>query len=197
MILHLKNIFNTLCRKASQKLHALSRISQYLSQHKKRILFKTFIMSQFNYCPLVWMCHSRGLNNKITNIHIKALRTVYQDNSNLQDLLQKGKSVSIHMKNLQYLATGIYKVENWLSPEISKEVFIFQENENYNLTSSTQLTNRNIHTAHFGTGTITNVVPKILKLVLDDIKNASLLFSNLGLKHGTLTNAFVDLVKCL
>ena len=60
---------NTLCRKASQKLHALSRISQYLSQHKKRILFKTFIMSQFNYCPLVWMCHSRGLNNKINNIH--------------------------------------------------------------------------------------------------------------------------------
>ena len=36
---------NTLCRKASQKLHALSRISQYLSQHKKRILFKTFITS--------------------------------------------------------------------------------------------------------------------------------------------------------
>ena len=48
MILHLKNIFNTLCRKASQKLHALSRISQYLSQHKKQILFKTFVMSQ-NY----------------------------------------------------------------------------------------------------------------------------------------------------
>ena len=36
---------NTLCRKTSQKMHALSRMSQYLSQHKKRILFKTFIMS--------------------------------------------------------------------------------------------------------------------------------------------------------
>ena len=34
---------NMLCRKASQKLHALSRISQHLSEHKKRILFKTFI----------------------------------------------------------------------------------------------------------------------------------------------------------
>ena len=30
---------DTLCLKASQKLHALSRISQCLSQHKKRILF--------------------------------------------------------------------------------------------------------------------------------------------------------------
>ena len=117
---------NMLCRKASQKLHALSRISQYLSQHKKRILFKTFIMSQFNYCPLVWMCHSRGLNNKINNIHKRALRIVHQDKkSNLQDLLQKDKSVSIHIKNIQYLATEICKVKNSLSPEIMKAVVTF------------------------------------------------------------------------
>ena len=53
----------TLLRKASQKLHVMSRISQYLSQHKKRILFKVFITSQFKYCLLVWMCHNIGLNN--------------------------------------------------------------------------------------------------------------------------------------
>ena len=46
-----------------------------------------------------------------------------------------------------------------------KDVFIFQENENYNLRSDTNLTNRNIHRAHFGTGTITNLEPKIWKLV--------------------------------
>ena len=44
---------NSLCRKSSQKLYALSRISQYLSPNKERILFKTFATSQFNYCPLV------------------------------------------------------------------------------------------------------------------------------------------------
>ena len=109
-------------------------------------------MSQINYCPLVWMCHSRALNDEINNIHKIALRIVYQEKKpNLQDLLQKDKSVSIHMKNLQYLATEIYKVKNCLSPEIMKEVFIFQENENYNLGSGTHLMNRNIHTAHFGT----------------------------------------------
>ena len=169
-----KEHINTLCRKASQKLHALSRISQYLSEHKNRILFKTFTMSQFNYCPLVWMCHSRGFNNKINNIHRRALKMVYQDKkSNLQVLLQKDNSVSIHMKNLQYLATEIYKVKSSLSPEIMKEIFIFQENENYNLRSGTHLMNRNIHTAHFGTDTITNLGPKIWKIVPDEIKNVS------------------------
>ena len=39
---------NSLCRKSSQKLHALSRISQYLPPDKKRILFKTFVTSQFS-----------------------------------------------------------------------------------------------------------------------------------------------------
>ena len=113
-------------------------------------------MSQLNYCPLVWMCQSRCLNNKINNIHKRGLRIVYHDKkSNLQDLLQKDNSVSIHMKNLKYLATEIYKVRNCLSPEIMKEVFIFQENQNYNLRSGTHLMYRNIHIAHFGTDTIT------------------------------------------
>ena len=114
------------------------------------------------------MCYSRSLNNKINNIHNRALRIVYQDKkSNLQDVLQKGKSVSIHMKNLQYLATEIYTVKNCLSPKIMKEVFILQENENYNLRSGRHLTNRNIHVAHFENDTITNLGPKIWKLVPD------------------------------
>ena len=99
---------------------------------------------------------------------------MYQDKeSNLQDLLQKNNSVSIRMKNLQYLATEIYKVKNTLSPEIMKEVFIFQENGNYNLRSGTHLMNKNIDTAHFGTDTIINLGPKIWKLVPDEMKNAS------------------------
>ena len=47
-----------LCKRDNQKLHALVRISKY-----------SFIQSQFNYCPLVWMCHNRTLNNKINKLH--------------------------------------------------------------------------------------------------------------------------------
>ena len=73
---------------------------------KNWILFKTFITLQFNDCPLVWMFHSRGLNNKLNNIHTRALRKVFQDKESiLQDLLQKNNFVSLHMKNLQYLVT--------------------------------------------------------------------------------------------
>ena len=77
------------------------------------------------------------------------------------------------MKNLQYLATEIYKVKNGFSLEIMKEVF--QKNENYNLRRDTHITNRNIHTAHFITDTITNLGPKLLKLVPGKIKTVLLL----------------------
>ena len=67
---------NRICCKASRKFQVLPRIAKYISEDKKRMLFKSFIISQFSYCPIVWMCHGKGLNNKINNIHERALRIV-------------------------------------------------------------------------------------------------------------------------
>ena len=52
-----------------------------------------FITSQFSYCALVWMSHSKTMNNRINKIHEKALRLVYKDETNLSfdDLLKKGQ----------------------------------------------------------------------------------------------------------
>ena len=44
-----------LCKKASQKVHALSRVCHYMTISQRRIIMKAFIESQFGYCPLVWM----------------------------------------------------------------------------------------------------------------------------------------------
>ena len=53
---------------------------------------------------------------------------MYQDKkSNLQDLLKKDKSASIHMKTLQYLAIEIYKVQNGLFLEIMKEILFLRK----------------------------------------------------------------------
>ena len=45
---------NNLCKKASQKLNALARISGYINLQKRRVIMKSFITSQFGYCPLSW-----------------------------------------------------------------------------------------------------------------------------------------------
>ena len=69
------------------------------------MLSKFFIISRLNYCPIVWMCHSRDLNNKIKNIHERTFGIVYQNKKfSLETLLKCDKSMSIHMNNLQYEA---------------------------------------------------------------------------------------------
>ena len=67
---------SNLIKKGNQKLHALARISKYVSEDKLKVLMRTFIQSQFNYSPLVWMFHNRTLNHKINKLQEKALRIV-------------------------------------------------------------------------------------------------------------------------
>ena len=99
---------SSICKKASLKLHELARILPSMDKHKLRILMKAFIESQFGYCPLIWMFHSRTLNNKIYRLHE---RLVYKDNkSSFRELLTVDNSFTIHHRNLQKLATGMYKV---------------------------------------------------------------------------------------
>ena len=64
-------------KKASRKINALSRITPFMNISKRRILMNSFFNSQFNYCPLVWMFHSRSVNNKINRLHERVLRIVY------------------------------------------------------------------------------------------------------------------------
>ena len=81
-------------------------------------------MSLFSYCPLVWMCHSRTLNNKINNLHERTLRLVYDDRqSTFEELLNIDKSVVIHDRNLQVLGTKLYKVRHGLAPELMNDIF--------------------------------------------------------------------------
>ena len=128
--LSFENHVSSLCKKASQKLHALARVVNFMDLAKRKSLMKAFITSQFNYCPLIWMFHSRQLNNRINKIQERALRLVYKVNKlTFDDLSKLDNSVTIHQRNLQILATEIFKVNNSLAPEIMTEVFEIKENK--------------------------------------------------------------------
>ena len=53
--LNSNNHIKSICRKAGQKLRALLIISSNLNMKQKKLLYKSKVKSQFNYCPLVWM----------------------------------------------------------------------------------------------------------------------------------------------
>ena len=161
-----------ICKKGNQKLHALARVSRYLSKDKLRILMKTFVESQFNYCPLVWMFHNRTINNKINRLHERALRIVYKnENLSFQELLEKDGAVTIHDRNLQRLATEMYKVKNNLSPLPMQELFKDQPCR-YDLRHNRSWQIPSVKTVAYGTETIRYRGPKTWELLPSDIKNA-------------------------
>ena len=93
-----------------------------MERSKRKLLMKAFITSQFSYCPLIWMLHSRTLNNRINNIQERALRLTDKENKfSFTQLLEKDHSVTVHQKNLQVLITEIFKVKNNLAPDIMKD----------------------------------------------------------------------------
>ena len=131
-----ENHINSICKKASQKLNALARIAPYMNIQKRRTIMKSFVTSQFSYCPLIWMFHSRRLNNKINSINERALRIRYQDNTSaFQELLHKEvliNKVLIPHRNLQVLATEIFKNYRGCSSETLRETFV-SKTSSYNL----------------------------------------------------------------
>ena len=59
--LHISNI----CRSAANQLNALIRLKSYLSFNAKRVLINSYIISNFNDCPLVWIFSTAKSLNKI------------------------------------------------------------------------------------------------------------------------------------
>ena len=75
------------------------------------------------------MFHSRKMEHRVNNIHKRALKLVYKDSHDLtfQELLAKGKSVSVHQRNFQLLATEILKSKTEVLPELMNNIFHFVE----------------------------------------------------------------------
>ena len=119
-----KHISN-LCKKASNQLNAIGRIQKYMGFKEKEVLLNSFVLSNFNYCPLVWHFRSSKSLKKIEKIQERALRILYNDStSDYNQLLNKFRKASMEVKRLRNLALELFKTLNHLSPEYMKKVFI-------------------------------------------------------------------------
>ena len=133
---------------------------------------KLFIISQFGYCPLIWMFYSRTLNNKINSIHERTLRITYNDRkSSFEKLLRKDNTVSIHHRNLQVLATEIFKIKNNIAPKIINEIFQ-NMTSSYNLRKNSSFYVRKVHSVYYSTESLSLLCQKISELIPDDIKKS-------------------------
>lgn len=77
------------------------------------------------------MFDERSLNNKISRLHERCLRIIYNEKQSQR--LNQDNSVTIHHKNIQSLAIEFCETVDVAAPEIIKEVFKLREDSDYNL----------------------------------------------------------------
>ena len=133
----------------------------------------SFFTSQINYCPLVWMFHSRTMNNKINHLHERCLCIVYSDKtSSFEKPLETDRSVPIHIRNLQTLATEFFKESKDLAPTIFSEISS-KRSVQYDLHHASEFSVPNAKSIFHGTESLSYLGPKIWDLVPKEIKELS------------------------
>ena len=117
--------------------------------------------------------HSRTFNNKINKFHERALRIVYRNqNLSFKELLVLDKSFCIHHRNLQKLATEMYKIKNNIAPILIQELFPTYENI-HNLRNQRCWQTYNVKTVGYGTETLSYRGQKTWLLLPESIKNST------------------------
>jgi hypothetical protein len=108
---HITNIY----KKAVQQLNILKRIGKNLSKLNRLTIFHTFILPNFNFCPLSWHFCSEKNTKMIERVQERALRFVYFDNtSSYDELLVKVKLLSLHVRRTRLMAIATFKGVNSL-----------------------------------------------------------------------------------
>ena len=161
-----------ICKTANQKVKAFSRIAGYLKKHKAYLLYKTFIRSTFNYCPLIWMFCGKIANNRINQLHKCSLRVLHNDyTATLEELLVKSREVTIHCSNLQKLMIELYEHTNYISPAVLTEFFTTIE-ISYDLRIKNLLQITKVKTSSYGQSSLSFRGSMLWNTLSDKIKSA-------------------------
>ena len=57
--LNFKEHIEDLCKKASQKINALSRLASSMNFEQRRLIMNSFVIFHFSYCLVLWMFQTK------------------------------------------------------------------------------------------------------------------------------------------
>ena len=160
----------------ANKLNAFTRVAPYLDYNQTKLIYNSFFKGQLSYCPLIWTFCSRRSNRLINQLQERALRIIHKDyNSSFSELLEVTNKTTIHIRNLKFLVTEIYKFLNGLSPPIMNEVFQINECP-YNLRNLRTLASKHKSTVRYGLDTFPFKGPQIWQDIHSEIRNFESLY---------------------
>jgi hypothetical protein len=143
---HISNI----CRKAAQQINIMKRLGKHLNKLHRLTIFHSFILSNFNFCPLSWHFCTETNTKKIEKIQERALRFVYEDyNCTYQELLDRTKIPSLQVRRIRTMALETFKIINGIAPPCLHSLVKFKENK-YNFRYTNVLQIPSVRTTQYG-----------------------------------------------
>ena len=115
---------SVLCQKAARILNAIKRQNSFIIEKNiRQMVANAYVLSQFNYCPLVWHFCGKGGIHKIENIHERVLRFIHDDyNTEYEELQKFSNTTTLYLKRVRIMAQEVYKAINDQSPKYSQEL---------------------------------------------------------------------------
>ncbi len=169
--MHISNI----CLKAGCNLNALKRVAKSLPVNVKLLLYKTYILCHFNFCPLVWHFCSQSDTDKLEGLQKRALRFVYSDyESDYDSLLSRANMPTLKLSRLRALCTEVFKCTHNLAPQYMCDLFVLQDKSVHNTRSIKGVFQNHCNTVNNGSKTFVpysthlwNKLPKHIKNTTD------------------------------
>ena len=118
--------------------------------------------SNLNLVIAHFQFHSHVLNNEINRLYERCLGIIYNSStSSFTEILEIDNSVSVNHRNMQSLATELYKFISGLSPKLVSDCFKLNNTTVNNTTYRNTFYYRPVCTALLGTESLPNLGPKI------------------------------------
>ena len=118
-----------LCKKAASELNSIKRLKRHFDIESKKTLARSFVLSQFNYCPLVWHFCGTSSIHKLERIQERTLRFVFNDYvTEYNQLLELNGESTLYLKRVRIMAQQVYKAINNQSPKYVRDLLSERNN---------------------------------------------------------------------
>ena len=170
---HVQNI----CKKASKQVNILYRFKKIFTREEKAAVYRSFVLANFNYCPIVWNFCGQTQIKQMERIQERALRFLLNDfNSNYDQLLEAAGYESLHLRRLKAIACEVFKSLHALNPSYMMDLFK-RKYLTYDLRDGNILVQPDFKKVRYGRNTfsyygahIWNLLPNHLKEEANDVQ---------------------------
>ena len=159
-----------MCTKASRQINALKMVFKYLDGNCRIMIYKTFISSNFNYCPVSWVFCGKANLNKLEKLQERALRFVFRDTTSSYENLLTRDFLHLSVYRIRCLGIEVYKCFNGLNPNYLNNLFK-QPSLKYELRDSHRLEQPKFNTFTYGLRSFRYYGSKLWNVLPFSVKN--------------------------